>query len=60
MKFSDLTDRQLLNFCYDQFTDDRVCNTLGCQLYCAEESCPLVQLLDRFSNHLTRTEDDLK
>lgn len=60
MKFSELTDRQLLDFCYDKFTDYSVCNALGCQLLCAEETCPLVQLLDRFSNHLTRIEDDLK
>lgn len=47
MKFSEMTDKQLLDFCREKFCEYSVCKACGCEEDCIDEDCPLVQFFDR-------------
>lgn len=47
MKFSEMTDKQLLDYCRERFCEYRVCEACGCEEDCVTEDCPLVQFFDR-------------
>lgn len=47
MKFSEMTDKQLLDFCRERFCEYSVCKACGCEEDCIDEDCPLVQFFDR-------------
>ena len=47
MKFSEMTDKQLLDLCRERFCEYRVCEALCCEEDCLDEDCPLSQLFDR-------------
>ena len=48
MTFEDMTDEELLDFCYDRFCNYDVCKALDCEEDCTNEDCPLAQLFERF------------
>lgn len=54
MMFSNMSDRELLDFCWDKFCDYDVCNALQCTSFCRDEDCPLVQLFDRFETKIKK------
>lgn len=53
MKFSKMTDAELLDFCEDNFCELAVCKALGCEENCIDEDCPLAQLFQRFKKKIT-------
>ena len=50
--FNNMSDRKLLDFCWEKFTDYDVCKALKCEDMCEDEDCPLVQLFERFDRRL--------
>ena len=50
--FSNMSDRDLLNFCWERFCDYDVCKALKCESLCKDEDCPLAQLFERFDSRL--------
>lgn len=51
MKFSEMTDKELLEFCEDNFCEYKVCQALKCEDNCKDEDCPLCQLFNRFKKY---------
>lgn len=57
MKFSEMTDAELLDFCEETFCEIDVCRALECGDNCKDEDCPLVQLFDRFKKYSEGTNE---
>ena len=51
-KFKQMTDQDLMNFCYEHFCCIETCLALNCGDLCMDEDCPLTQLVVRFQNHI--------
>ncbi len=54
--FRQMTDQDLIDFCYEHFSCAEVCYALQCSDLCRDEHCPLTQLVERFQNHINPTE----
>ena len=59
-KFEEMTDQELIDFCYINMLGIDVCNVLQCDEFCKEEDCPMVQLLNRFENHIKGGEQNAR
>lgn len=52
LMFSNMSDIDLLNFCWGRFCDYDVCKALKCESLCKDEDCPLAQLFERIDSRL--------
>ena len=50
--FSKMSDKELLDFCWEKFCDYDVCKALECEDLCLDDDCPLVQLFERIADKL--------
>lgn len=54
--FEKMTDQELIDFCHINMLDIKVCRALGCEEWCKEEDCPMVQCLNRFEKMIKENE----
>lgn len=46
--FKEMNNKDLLDFCEENFCEYDICKVLKCYKNCEDEDCPLVQLFNRF------------
>ena len=51
-KFEEMTDQELIDFCFENMLGVEVCRELGCAEWCKDQDCPMVQCLNRFEHYI--------